>query len=94
MKTMRLIVVGIMLSTLMACVALKETASTAITLDQLVQTLKAKDCDVLSDSIKESDAQLLEARNALHALMTGKRVVRIQKYGRSVEYTETSKREL
>ena len=44
--------------------------------------------------MSQIDSQLLEARNALHALMTGKRVVRIQKNGRSVEYTATSKREL
>jgi hypothetical protein len=39
-------------------------------------------------------AQLQEARNALHSLMTGKQVVRIQKNGRSVEYTAINKREL
>ncbi len=44
--------------------------------------------------MSQVDAQLIEARNALHALMTGKQVVRIQKNGRSVEYTATSKREL
>jgi hypothetical protein len=39
-------------------------------------------------------AQLQEARNALHSLMTGKQVVRFQKNGRSVEYTAINKREL
>jgi hypothetical protein len=38
--------------------------------------------------------QLEEAQQALHALMTGRRVVKIQKDGRSVEYTATSKQDL
>lgn len=37
---------------------------------------------------------LAEARQALHALMTGKQVVRIQKDGRSVEYSAVNKRDL
>jgi len=31
--------------------------------------------------------QLTEARDALHQLMTGKKAVKVQKDGRSVEYT-------
>lgn len=34
-----------------------------------------------------TSAQLDEARNALHQLMTGKKAVKVQKDGRSVEYT-------
>jgi flagellar biosynthesis chaperone FliJ len=44
--------------------------------------------------MSELQSQLSEARAALHALMTGKQVVRIQKDGRSVEYTATRKRDL
>ena len=34
--------------------------------------------------------ELLEARSALHVLMTGKRVATVQKDGRRVEFTATS----
>lgn len=34
-----------------------------------------------------TSAQLDEARAALHQLMTGKKAVKVQKDGRSVEYT-------
>ncbi|MBN0646231.1 gpW family protein, partial [Pseudomonas aeruginosa] len=34
--------------------------------------------------------ELLEARSALHDLMTGKRVATVQKDGRRVEFTATS----
>ncbi|EGG3071095.1 gpW family protein [Salmonella enterica] len=35
-------------------------------------------------------AELIEARAALHDLMTGKRVATVQKDGRRVEFTATS----
>ncbi|EHI7573998.1 phage tail protein [Salmonella enterica] len=35
-------------------------------------------------------AELIEARAALHDLMTGKRVATVQKDGRGVEFTATS----
>lgn len=35
-------------------------------------------------------AELIEARTALHDLMTGKRVATVQKDGRRVEFTATS----
>ena len=62
MKTMRLIVVGIMLSTLMACAAVKETAVKAITFTQLIHTLKTQGCDALSEPVKESFVRLIKTR--------------------------------
>lgn len=62
MKTMRLIVVGIMLSTLMACAAMKETAVKAITFTQLIHTLKTQGCDALSEPVKESFVRLIKTR--------------------------------
>lgn len=41
-----------------------------------------------------TETQLLEARDALHNLMTGQSVVRIQRDGKLVEFTQASKREL
>lgn len=40
------------------------------------------------------EQQLAEARNALHALVLGKKAVRLQKEGRMVEYTPTNRRDL
>lgn len=40
------------------------------------------------------ETQLLEAREALHNLMTGQAVVRIQRDGKSVEYSQASKKDL
>ena len=39
-------------------------------------------------------SQLDEARTALHQLLLGRRAVRVQKDGRTVEYTPASKRQL
>jgi hypothetical protein len=43
---------------------------------------------------QDLNAQIIEARNAMHSLITGNQVVRSQKDGRSVEYTATRKRDL
>tara|TARA_R110001583_G_scaffold34551_1_gene115872 strand:- start:22231 stop:22437 length:207 start_codon:yes stop_codon:yes gene_type:complete len=41
-----------------------------------------------------TQTQLDEARAALHQLLLGRRAVKIQKDGRTVEYTPASKRQL
>lgn len=41
-----------------------------------------------------TQAQLDEARGALHQLLLGRRAVKIQKDGRTLEFTPASKREL
>ena len=41
-----------------------------------------------------TQAQLDEARTALHQLLLGRRAVKVQKDGRTVEYTPANKREL
>lgn len=41
-----------------------------------------------------TQAQLDEAKAALHQLMLGRRAVRVQKDGRTVEYTPATKRQL
>lgn len=41
-----------------------------------------------------TQAQLDEARSALHQLMLGRRAVKVQKDGRTVEYTPATKRQL
>ncbi|MCV6612009.1 MAG: gpW family protein [Amphritea sp.] len=38
--------------------------------------------------------QLTEARDALHQLIVGKKAVKIQKEGRMVEFTPTTRRDL
>lgn len=38
--------------------------------------------------------QLLEARDAYHKLLTGQTVVRIQRDGKTVEFSQASKRDL
>jgi len=40
------------------------------------------------------ETQLLEARDAYHKLLTGQAVVRIQRDGKSVEFSQASKRDL
>ena len=62
MKYMRLIVVGLMLSTLIACEAVKEAATTAVTFTQVIHTLKTKGCDALSEPVKASLVRLIKTR--------------------------------
>lgn len=40
------------------------------------------------------ETKLTEAREAYHALLTGQRVVRIQRDGKIVEFSEANKRDL
>jgi len=40
------------------------------------------------------ETQLLEAREAYHNLLTGQAVVSIQRDGRTVEFSQTNKRDL
>ncbi|MDC8455329.1 gpW family head-tail joining protein [Marinobacter sp. DS40M6] len=40
------------------------------------------------------ETQLLEAREAYHNLLTGQAVVRIERNGRMVEFSQASKRDL
>lgn len=40
------------------------------------------------------ETQLLEARNAYHNLLTGQAVVRIQRDGKTVEFSQASKKDL
>lgn len=62
MKTMRLIVAGLMMSALFACAVLEETTEKAINLTQQIHTLKTQGCDALSEPVKESFVRLIKTR--------------------------------
>jgi hypothetical protein len=62
MKKIRLIVVGIALSVMLGCAAVKEAATTAISFTEVIHTLKTKGCDALSEPVKASLVRLIKTR--------------------------------
>ena len=62
MKKIHLVAVGILLSVMLGCAAVKEAATTAITFTEVIHTLKTKGCDALSEPVKASLVRLIKTR--------------------------------